>query len=331
LNITEQQQKLSDLIEKKLAELDLPDEPSSLYDPVRYTLSLPGKRVRPYLVLVSCGMCGGTIEEALPAAISIELLHNFTLLHDDIMDKAAKRRGKPSVFKKWGADTAILSGDVIYAKAFEQLQYYGYKEQYSKEQYHTILDIFLESSKTVCEGQANDLTFEKRQDVSIDEYLHMIEGKTSALISGALAIGAAVAGSESNQIEELRYVGKKTGIAFQIQDDLLDAIADPDKFGKRRGGDIIEGKKTYLILLALQRCDDRQKELLMKVLNSGTNTEKDINSVIKIYDDLNVIRDSKEAIEYHYQAAMDHLQKFDPSDFKTQLIEFLNRLITREY
>ncbi|MGD8749751.1 MAG: polyprenyl synthetase family protein, partial [Balneolaceae bacterium] len=177
----------------------------------------------------------------------------------------------------------------------------------------------------------NDLTFEKRQDVSIDEYLHMIEGKTSALISGALAIGAAVAGSESNQIEELRYVGKKTGIAFQIQDDLLDAIADPDKFGKRRGGDIIEGKKTYLILLALQRCDDRQKELLMKVLNSGTNTEKDINSVIKIYDDLNVIRDSKEAIEYHYQAAMDHLQKFDPSDFKTQLIEFLNRLITREY
>ncbi|MGD8749610.1 MAG: polyprenyl synthetase family protein, partial [Balneolaceae bacterium] len=177
MNITEQQQKLSDLIEKKLAELDLPDEPSSLYDPVRYTLSLPGKRVRPYLVLVSCGMCGGTIEEALPAAISIELLHNFTLLHDDIMDKAAKRRGKPSVFKKWGADTAILSGDVIYAKAFEQLQYYGYKEQYSKEQYHTILDIFLESSKTVCEGQANDLTFEKRQDVSIDEYLHMIEGK----------------------------------------------------------------------------------------------------------------------------------------------------------
>lgn len=331
MNITEQQQQLSDLIEEKLAELDLPDEPSLLYDPVRYTLSLAGKRVRPYLTLMGCGLCGGDIEEALPAAISIELLHNFTLLHDDIMDKADTRRGEPSVFKKWDANAAILSGDAMYAKAFKQLQYYGRDNRYPKTQYNTILDIFLESAETVCEGQAYDLTFESQDHVSLDEYLHMIEGKTAALISGALAMGGAVAGVDAEQIEELQYVGKKTGIAFQIQDDLLDAIADPEKFGKRRGGDIIEGKKTYLTLLALQRCDQRQNDLLLNVLSTSSNTEQDVANVIELYESLNVIRDAKKAIEYHYQAAMDHLKQFEESEYKTELIEFLNRLISREY
>jgi len=331
LNITKQQQQLSELIEQKLSELYLPDKPALLYDPVRYTLSLSGKRVRPYLTLMGCGLCGGVIEEALPAAISIELLHNFTLLHDDIMDQADTRRGEPSVYKKWNANAAILSGDAMYAKAFKQLQYYGRNNRYSKEQYRTILDIFLDSAETVCEGQAYDLTFEEQENVTLDEYLHMIEGKTAALINGALALGGAVAGVDEDKLSELRYVGKKAGIAFQIQDDLLDAIADPDKFGKRKGGDIIEGKKTYLILLTLQRCDQRQKELMVNVLKSADNTEKDIANVIELYKSLNVIRDSKKAIEYHYQAAMDHLEAFESSDFKTELIEFLNRLIQREY
>ncbi len=212
LEITEQQQKLSDLIDEKLAELELPDQPSLLYEPVRYTLSLPGKRIRPYLTLMGSGLCGGNINESLPAAVAIELLHNFTLLHDDIMDRADTRRGEPSVYKKWDKNTAILSGDAMYARAFKQLQYYGNSSDFSKSQYNTILDIFLNSAETVCEGQAFDLAFENHADVTIEEYLHMIEGKTAALISGSLAIGGAVAGATIKQIEELRITGNRHSI-----------------------------------------------------------------------------------------------------------------------
>ncbi|WP_440998883.1 polyprenyl synthetase family protein [Fodinibius sp. SL11] len=331
MNITERQQKLSDLIDKKLAELNLPQEPSLLYDPVRYTLELAGKRIRPYLTLVGCGICNGDVEEALPAALSIELLHNFTLLHDDIMDRADTRRGEPSVFKKWDSNTAILSGDAMYAKAFKQLQYYGQSDFYSKKQYKTILDIFLKSAETVCEGQAYDLMFEDQSDVSIQQYLQMIEGKTAALISGALAIGGAVAGEDDSILEELRFVGKKAGIAFQIQDDLLDAIADPEKFGKKKGGDIIEGKKTYLTLLALERCNNQQQKQLKKTLVDQKSSPEDVDNVIGIYRELDIIRDTKNAVQYHYQEAMEHLERFDDSEYKKEIINFFNHLISREY
>ena len=331
MKITERQQKLSDLIDEKLAELNLPEEPSLLYDPVRYTLELAGKRVRPYLTLVGCGMCGGKVEEALPAALSIELLHNFTLLHDDIMDGADTRRGKPSVFKKWDSNTAILSGDAMYAKAFKQLQYYGNSDFYSKSQYRTILDIFLNSAETVCEGQAYDLMFEDQTDVAIEKYIQMIEGKTAALISGALAIGGAVAETDEATLEELRFVGTKAGIAFQIQDDLLDAIADPEKFGKKSGGDIIEGKKTYLTLLALERCNNQQQKQLQKILTDNNSSAADVDTVIEIYQDLKIIEDTKNAVQYHYQEAMDHLEQFDDSEYKKEIINFFNYLISREY
>ncbi len=331
MKITERQQKLSELIDEKLAELNLPEEPSLLYDPVRYTLNLSGKRVRPYLTLIGCGICGGNVQEALPAALSIELLHNFTLLHDDIMDRADTRRGKPSVFKKWDSNTAILSGDAMYAKAFKQLQQYGHSEYYSKSHYRTILDIFLNSAETVCEGQAYDLMFEDQSDVRIDEYIHMIEGKTAALISGALAIGGAVAGAKDSILDELRFVGRKAGIAFQIQDDLLDAVADPEKFGKKRGGDIIEGKKTYLTLLALERCNNQQQKQLQKILSDNKSSSTDVDSIIGIYQDLNIIEDTKKAVQYHYQEAMNHLEQFEDSDYKKEIINFFNHLISREY
>jgi len=331
LDNTKQQQQLSNLINDKLAELDLPSEPSLLYDPVRYTLSSAGKRVRPYLTLVGCGLCQGEIDEAVPAALAIELLHNFTLLHDDIMDRADKRRGQPSVYTKWDSNTAILSGDAMYAKAFKQLQYYGTDEHYSKQLYSLILDIFLDSAETVCEGQAYDMMFENLDEVSIEDYLTMIEGKTAALISGALAMGGAVAGAEDEQIDKLKFVGQKIGIAFQIQDDLLDVIADPKKFGKKKGGDIVEGKKTYLSLLALKRSANDQKKELLKLLASKENTSQEITKVVSIFDSLNVIQDTKSAIEYHYQAAIDRLDAFKESKYKTELITFLNRLISRKY
>lgn len=331
MEATKQQQQLSNLIDDKLAQLNLPQEPSLLYDPVRYTLSLAGKRVRPYLTLVGCGMCGGDIEEAVPAALSIELLHNFTLLHDDIMDRAGKRRGQPSVYKKWDSNTAILSGDAMYAKAFKQLQYYGREENYSKQRYNLILDLFLDSAETVCEGQAYDLMFEEDDDVSIDRYLQMIEGKTAALISGALAMGGAVARAESKQIKELQFIGQKVGIAFQIQDDLLDTVADPKKFGKKKGGDIVEGKKTYLTLLALQRSEKNTKKKLEELLTSKENTQQEIAEVISIFESHDVFSDTKNAIEYHYQAAIDHLESFRESQYKKGITEFLNRLISRKY
>jgi geranylgeranyl diphosphate synthase type II len=235
------------------------------------------------------------------------------------------------VFKKWNANTAILSGDAMYAKAFKQLQYYGHSEQFSKGTYRIILDLFLDSAEMVCEGQAYDLSFESREQVSLEEYLQMIEGKTAALLSGSLAMGGAVAGANSAQIEELKFVGQKAGIAFQIQDDLLDAVADPDKFGKTRGGDIIEGKKTYLTLLALQRCNEYQKEILTKALASKNLLQNQISEVIALYDELDVIKDTQKAIQYHYQAAIDHLNVFPDSEFKTEITEFLNRLTSREF
>lgn len=331
MKVTDQQRQISKIIEERLADLNLPEQPSLLYDPVRYTLSLTGKRVRPYLTLIGAGLCEADTDEALPAAISIELLHNFTLLHDDIMDCAEKRRGEPSVYKKWDSNTAILSGDAMYAKAFKQLQYYGESDSYTKEQYKTILDIFLDSAERVCEGQAFDLMFEDEPDVSIEAYLKMIEGKTAALISGALTMGGAVAGATENTLNELRFIGRKAGVAFQIQDDLLDAIADPDKFGKKRGGDIIEGKKTYLTLLALERCNNDQKKKLINILADPHCGSEGVDHIIRLYKQLNVLGDTKKAVQYHYQEALEHLDQFDNTKYKNEIISFFNRLISREF
>ncbi len=331
LKITSIQQELSGLIEEKLSSLGLPENPFSLYEPVRYTLSLGGKRVRPYFALTGCGLCGGDIEEAVPAAIAIELLHNFTLLHDDIMDGAATRRGKPSVYRKWNASTAILSGDAMYAWAFDQLQYYGRDDRYTKSQYAAILDIFLESARLVCEGQAYDLEFESRSTVTVDDYLQMIRGKTAALISGAFRLGGAVAGTSEARLGELHELGTEVGIAFQIQDDLLDIIADPEKFGKKQGGDILEGKKTYLSILSLQHGSAAQRSFLEEIFHKTDVSEEEVEEVISLYQSLGIIRQASEAVKKHYELAVSHLDNLDDSPYKEDLIEFLTMLINREY
>jgi len=321
----------TELIDDRLAGLDIPQEPSLLYDPVRYTLSLPGKRIRPYLTLIGCGLCEGDIEDALPAAISIELLHNFTLLHDDIMDQADKRRGSQSVYKKWDADTAILSGDAMYARAFKQLQHYGKEQKFSKTTYCQILDFFLKSAEEVCEGQSYDLSFEDNDSVLLEDYMCMIKGKTAALISGALAMGGAVAGASDQQIKQLQLIGKKVGIAFQIQDDLLDVTADTEKFGKQRGGDIQKGKKTYLTLQALLQSNKKQHKKLMNVLTSDQINQDQISEVIAIYRQLNILSDTKTEIEHHYQSALEKISHFSEKKYTQELTTFLNKLISREY
>lgn len=331
LNTTDNQKELSSLIHKKLRELEFPERPKSLYDPVRYTLSLGGKRIRPYFTLIGCGLCGGDPEEALPGGLAIELLHNFTLLHDDIMDAADTRRGKPSVFKKWDASTAILSGDAMYAWAFEQLQYYGKSESYDKEQYALIMDIFLESARTVCEGQAYDLEFEDMENVSMQDYLKMIKGKTAALISASFKMGGAIAGTDDDHLYNLQELGTEIGTAFQIQDDLLDVIADPEKFGKKQGGDIIEGKKTYLSILSLESGNEEQKEILQRVLRKQIAGKEDLERIINLYTSLGVIEKTRATIRHHYENAMNHLEAFESSEYKDDIINYLNKLINREY
>lgn len=324
------QQNLSALIQEGIDSISLPNQPELLYEPIRYTLDLGGKRIRPLLCMLSCGICGGIVDNALPSALAIEVLHNFTLIHDDIMDQAEIRRGHPSVYKKWDEATAILSGDAMFGKAYELLNFYGIEDAYTKTEFLSIHKSFQYAVKTVCEGQALDMQFVSTDEVSIELYLQMIIGKTSALLSSAMEMGALSAHDNTNA-ETLFEIGKQLGIAFQIQDDLLDVIADPKKFGKKAGGDIYEGKKTYLSLLALERGNNEQNAVLNKVLSSSSNSDGDVKKVIDLYKELNVIDDTITEIDSHYNKAMAAINNFDDSDYKSELIKLLLFLKNREY
>lgn len=323
--------KYAEVIEQELSQLPLPERPASLYEPVRYTLALGGKRIRPYFTLMACGLCGGDVEEAIPAAAAIELLHNFTLLHDDIMDAAPTRRGKESVYKKWNPSIAILSGDAMYAWAFEQLQYYGENKRFTKEQYFEIISIFIDSAKLVCEGQAYDLDFEKERETGIETYLKMIRGKTAALIAGSFKMGAQVAGAGEQELRLLGETGEQIGIGFQIQDDLLDVSADPKQFGKKKAGDILERKKTYLFTLALQKCDEKQKAELLSIYEKIDLTAQDVEKVLAIYKQQNILKTAHEAVNYYYEQGIQSVKTFSNSSFKTELIEFIISLKNRKY
>ncbi|XWN38317.1 MAG: polyprenyl synthetase family protein [Balneola sp.] len=328
---TDLQKKLYNYIEKGISELQIPENPESLYVPYSYTMDNKGKRIRPYLVLLSSGICNGRIEDALPSALAVEVLHNFTLVHDDIMDSADTRRGKPSVFKKWDQNTAILSGDVMFADAFKQLEYYGRNENFSKSEYFEIHKTFTEATVTVCEGQALDMDFVNRTDVNHFEYIEMIKGKTSALLASSLKMGAISAHATQDQSNSLFDLGIEMGVAFQIQDDLLDATADPDKFGKRVCGDIYEGKKTYLTILALERSNQRQRKTIENVLADPNPNKESVETVLDLMKDLNVISDIENEVREHYENAINSLNFFDESEYKQQLKNLLIFLQNRDH
>lgn len=322
---------LYSLIEKGLSELPIPEAPKSLYEPYSYTMDMGGKRIRPFLVLLGCGLCGGKVTDAISSALAVEVLHNFTLVHDDIMDSADTRRGKPSVFKKWAQNTAILSGDVMFADAFKQLEFYGHNEEFSKQEYVDIHSTFTKAAITVCEGQALDMDFVDRSNVDHFEYIEMIKGKTSALLAGSLKMGAIAAHATNLQKETLFELGMEMGIAFQVQDDLLDATADPEKFGKRVCGDIYEGKKTYLTILALERANETQKNKIETVLSSDNPSDKDVNIVLKLMKDLNVLSDIAQEVDEHYKKAIDSLNSFNDSEYKHELKNLLIFLKNRDH
>lgn len=316
------------LVEEGLSQLIFPDSPQSLYDPCRYVMKNGGKRLRPVLTLMASGLCGGNPEDAVPAALSVELIHNFTLVHDDIMDQASSRRGQPSVHVRWDEPTAILAGDMLYAEAFQQLFCYS---DAPGRRYQQLQRTLLNAIRTVCEGQALDMQLEREKGGSVEEYLTMIRGKTAALISGSLKIGGISAGASQEELQRLDLLGEKIGLAFQIQDDLMDAVADPEKFGKTRGGDILEGKKTFLLLTALENGNETDVRELYSVMDKDSLETDDIDRVVHLFKKTGALKRAQDTVGQEYRQAMELLEPFDDSDYKADLVTLLNFLIDREY
>jgi geranylgeranyl diphosphate synthase type II len=304
-----------------------PGDPTELYEPVRYIMSLGGKRLRPLLALEACRLFGGDPERALSAAYAVELFHNFSLVHDDIMDRAPLRRGKPTVHEKFGENTAILAGDVMLVKV------YGYLAQGAGPLLPRLLEIFNDTAAGVCEGQQMDMLFENRDDVSLGEYVRMIELKTAVLLSGALEMGAMIGGASAEDAARLGRFGRKIGIAFQIKDDLLDSFGDPLKFGKKTGGDIAQGKKTFLVCKAMETAPPPQKSELRRLLSLPVEQEEaKIAAVLDFLRDLDIPRQAEEAIDLYYRDALADLDAVGaPGNAKRSLAGFAADLMQREH
>ncbi len=269
-------------IEDYIAQIIIPSEPERLYAPIRYTLAEGGKRLRPMLTLLAHQLYSDKFSHVMPAAAAVEVFHNFTLLHDDIMDNAAMRRGKPSVHVKWGENVAILSGDVMVILAYRLLS------QTTTTELPRILEIFNSMATQVCEGQQYDMDYETQPKVAVAEYMNMIELKTSVLLGGATLIGAIVGGAKAEHQPVLQKFATELGLAFQLQDDLLDTYGD-DKLGKPIGGDILEGKQTFLKIMATSRADQSQRKVLnVTHLSTTLSNEQKIATIKELYDKLDI-------------------------------------------
>lgn len=318
-------------INKEIASLNWDKEPKGLYEPISYTLSSGGKRLRPQLALIAAEVIinggllnGDALENTLPAALALEVFHNFTLLHDDIMDKAPVRRGRPTVHVQWNDNTAILSGDQMMIEAYKLLS------DVPADKLPQVLKWFNEMATGICEGQQYDMDFEHMSQVSIEEYMLMIEKKTSLLLAYAMKIGGYIAGGTPAQLEALYQYGLHIGLAFQIQDDILDVYGNPETFGKTVGGDICSNKKTYLLLTAMEHADPESKaELLEWLLVSDRDAEK-IAAVTAIYTRLGVREVSESVMEEHTAQALAQLDKLPQNDATERLRVLAEQLVTRK-
>lgn len=291
-------------IEQALAAVPYPKKPEGLYEPIEYVLSMGGKRLRPTLLLMTYGLYKDDINHATPAAVGIETYHNHTLLHDDLMDHADMRRGKPTVHKKWNDNTAVLSGDTMLIMAFRHIM------QCQCQHQAEALDLFARTAQEICEGQQYDVNFETRTDVTEDEYIEMIRLKTSVLLACATKMGALLAGAPETDTEVLYRFAERVGLAFQLQDDYLDVYGDPAVFGKKIGGDILCGKKTYLLINAYQRADEATKtQLLTLIGNNSMEAEAKIKAVTDIYNALDIPALTRAAINRFYDEAHNELHK----------------------
>lgn len=320
-------EELQQILDTAIQNLKFPDQPKQLYEPISYIINLGGKRVRPLLVLLGTELFGGNARESIHAAMAIEVFHNFTLVHDDIMDNAPLRRGKATVHEKWSTNTAILSGDVMMVEANKNLA--KVNPVFLKD----VLDTFNETAQGVCEGQQLDMEFESRNDVSIDEYINMIRLKTAVLLGGALKLGAIIANADKKDADLLYRFGENIGIAFQLQDDILDVYADPEKFGKQVGGDIIANKKTFLLLEALTLAEGENKATLEEWLNKKNFDPQEKVAVIKqVYSNLNIQDIARNSMDAYLQKALTVFEQIQVDDSaKENLLELTNLLMAREY
>lgn len=313
-------EEILNLLENYLAQIQLPKEPQRLYDPIIYSMSGSGKRIRPVLLMLSCEAFGGNAQEALPAAAAVEMFHNFTLLHDDIMDNATVRRGKPSVYARWGDNVAILSGDAMMIYSYSLLS------QVPQAALPRVLEIFSTMALQVCEGQQYDMDFETRQKVSVVEYMHMIELKTSVLLAGAATIGAVLGGASDADCRKIYRYALELGLAFQLQDDLLDSYGREEELGKKIGGDILEGKKTCLMLNAMSRATEADRDVLRHThLDESLSAEQKIFRVKEVYDRYDIPRLINQQISLRFERALSILDTLDISAERTEHLRIFAR------
>jgi geranylgeranyl diphosphate synthase, type II len=313
-------------IEQEIKKQKYGKEPESLYEPIRYLMNLGGKRLRPMLALLSYSLFKNDVKKIVHYAVAVEAFHNFTLMHDDIMDKAPLRRGKATVHKKWNVNTAILSGDVMLVKVYEMFH------ALDAPTYKTVIESFNQCAAWVCEGQQWDMEFETNDGVTEAQYINMIKLKTAVLLGFSLELGAILADASTADRKALREFGTNIGIGFQLKDDLLDAYADPKKFGKQVGGDIIANKKTWLLIKALEKADGKEKKKLEFWLNEKRfNKQEKIKSIKSIYDALRIPALAEKKIDHYFNKGFKNLEQADiPAPKKEALAAFAKDLIARQ-
>ena len=318
---------LQEILETAVRNLKFPENPKQLYDPITYIINLGGKRIRPLLVLMSTELFGKDANEAIHAAMAIEVFHNFTLVHDDIMDNAPLRRGKATVHEKWSTNTAILSGDVMMVEANKNLA------KVNPLFLKNVLDTFNATAQGVCEGQQLDMEFEDREDVTIDDYINMIRLKTAVLLGGALKLGAIIAEASEKDADLIYQFGENIGIAFQLQDDILDVYADPEKFGKQVGGDIIANKKTFLLLKAFELAESGNLNLLQTWTNSHEFEAKEkVAAIREVYDVLGIRNIAEETMNNYMNSALAFMEQISVTkEAKANLLDLTKQLMARQH
>lgn len=318
-------EQLQGLINKAINDTQYTEQPPELYEPITYLMQLGGKRMRPVLVLISTEIFGGQVLKALDAAIGIEIFHNFTLMHDDIMDKAPIRRGKPTVHIKWNESAAILSGDVMFVEAYKLMI------KVEDNILRDVLAIFSETASGVCQGQQADMNFEKINDVSLPEYLEMIRQKTAVLLAGSMQIGALIGGAAQDQAKLLYEFGENLGLAFQLQDDILDVYGDPEKFGKQVGGDILSNKKTFMLIKAKELAKGNIANELNQWIETSDNPSAKVEAITTIYNQLEVRKLAIMVMEDYVNKALHALDKIAIDASKKELLKgFAEQLLIRE-
>ncbi|KKO92224.1 hypothetical protein AAW12_06515 [Sphingobacterium sp. Ag1] len=320
-------QHLQQLVIEAIETSQFPETPSNLYDPIRYILTLGGKRVRPVLTLMAAELFGmQEMEEIIPAAKAVEFFHNFSLIHDDLMDKAPLRRGKTTVHEKWDANIAILSGDGLLVKAYEEIS------KCNPIYLPATLKILSKVAMEVCEGQQLDMDYESRDSLTMPEYLEMIRLKTSVLLGGALQLGAILSGADEQQQQLIYDFGENVGLAFQLQDDILDAYGDPDTFGKIVGGDIMINKKTFLLVKLMAVISEDDKTVLQALLNATIETAPSkVADMLALYDKYAIKTAADELKDSYTQRAFEKMEALNvPNDRKEALLVLANNLLVRQ-